>query len=1122
VPREVLVFEQLLLADRLKGEVEAWSYGGWPGATQTTHDLLHYWFDRTEDSSEKFFLCQRRAIEAVIYCHEILQVRSLRRLYERVAPDALNLSKAFLDEVEASPFIKECLKMATGTGKTWVLIALIVWQYFNLLRNEKPPGATGASNDWYSGRFMIVTPGHEVLNRILDAFEGPKDPNTGLREREDADVKRTLFVPSEWRKDFNYDLLEPDDVRANRSSPEGPFVFITNWQQFQLKTDKQSLWEQFTGEEIEEQPRGEFLLDFLTEHPDIVIMNDEAHHVHSMSVTGKGDIELVWRRFITLLNKRMIERYEAKRRLFLQVDYSATPFFGSGTQKRYFPHIVYDYDLKLASRDMLVKQLFLVEKQAIGGETIELRSLSGQEWKAARKPPESGKRVGELIGLSAGQKTLLQIGKTKLEQIAGEFQKKGIERKPVMLVLCEETAVADLVLSHMATLFTPENKPYDETKVMRIHTALSDKELDEARLRLNKIDENKDPLNVVVSVLMLREGFDRKNICVIVVLRAAEADLLLEQIVGRGLRLMFPQYEIEAIWQEKVEALEAIRTNKQPNSSYDFLFIVEHPRFRAFYDRLKEQGYLIGAGTTTSVTGSVIPVDAIPSRIPGFDLYWPIQIFEQGKFPALDEVGVEALPPYPLLDSFDSFRDSRHKIFVTEQHLDTGKKTATWKLENRYFDYNYFLANATKAIAREGQSALLTGHLAEITEVLDRYVSRYLFGQEIDFSLPQNYPVLNDPLVFDHIVKEVRNRLIKLMGQIRYVRTGQWQPLSSVSRIHIREKTAVDTWKCIYPKQAVAAKGGGFERNFMTRTLESSVEVIAYAKLDKKHALKIPYRDEFGILRNYEIDFLVKTKDSMFLVETKAEKDLDNENVGTKALAAYTWAKSANNLEPPQGVKQPLRWEYVMITDKVYEQSSGSFEALIPTMRSLRDRVIVRRRTQTTLLQPREPRIEDLVRGGEGESLEFKSSLMWDYKLNKPNPALELALAKDLSAFMNSSGGGTLIVGVADNGEILGLEKDMACLTKRPDRDGYEQKLMSLFGNQRPLSAQDCMSIHLSWYEPAGKTVLVIKVDSSNHPVYCKNEQKIPEFYIRAGNTCKPLNVQEAGDYIRDRWKTGN
>jgi type III restriction enzyme len=1112
-----------MLADRLREEVESWADQGWPGVTQTTYHLLHYWFDRPEDAPEKFFKCQRRAIETVIYCHEILQVRSLRELYQHVAPEALTLSKAFLDEVESTPFRKTCLKMATGTGKTWVLISLLVWQYFNLLRNEIPSGTRGVTSDWYSARFMIVTPGHEVKNRIFDAFEGPRNPDTNLREREKADINRALFVPLDWRKGFNFDILEPEDVRPNTSSLEGPFVFITNWQQFQFPSDAEqakSLWEQYTGEEIDKQGRGEFLLDYLTEHPDIVIMNDEAHHVHSASVTGKGDVELVWRRFITLLVKRMRERHGTKQKLFMQIDYSATPFFGSGIQKRYFSHIIYDYDLKQASHEMLVKQLFLVEKQAIGGETFELKSITGQEWKAARKPPEAGKRVGELIGLSPGQKTLLLIGKTKNEQIAKEFHEKGIEEKPVMLVLCEETEVADRVVEHMSTLFTPQNKPYGQERVMSIHTGLSEKELDAARLRLNKIDDNKDPLSVVVSVLMLREGFDRKNICVIVVLRAAEADLLLEQIVGRGLRLMFPRSQNDAIWQEKLEALEAIKNNKPPTASFDFLFIVEHPRFRAFYERLKEQGYIIGTGTTGPITGSVIPVDAIPSRISEFDLSWPIQIFEQGKFPEIGDIRVETLTPYPLLSSFESFRDSINKLRITETRMEDGKHVKTWKLENPYFDYNYFLASASKSIATERGSALLTGHLAEIAQVLDEYVSTYLFGKEIDFTLAENYPVLSEPPVFEHVAREVRKRLIDLMGKMRYENKGQWQQLSSVSRLLIREKTAVDTWKCIYPKQAVAAKGGGFERTFMTGSLENSVDVIAYAKLDKKHRLQIPYRDEYGILRNYEIDFLVKTKDSMYLVETKADDDLTDENVGVKALAAHTWANSANGLEPPVGVSQPSRWEYLLITDKVYKANSGSsFEALIPLMRSLRDRVIVHRTTQTTLSAPRKARLEDIIRRGEGESQEFKSSLMWDYQTNKSNKALEHAVAKDLSSFMNT-GGGTLIIGVANNGEILGLEKDFECLTQRPDKDGYEQKLMGVITSY--LDTKDTVNVHLSWAEQNGKNVAIIKVDASNHAVYCRNEQRIPEFFIRSGNTCQPLNVRETAEYVHEHWKSPN
>ena len=82
---------------------------------------------------------------------------------------------------------------------------------------------------------------------------------------------------------------------------------------------------------------------------------------------------------------------------------------------------------------------------------------------------------------------------------------------------------------------------------------------------------------------------------------------------------------------------------------FDFLFIVEHPRFRQFYEQLWQQGYLIGTAATTRVqaTGDIRPIDAIPDRIPELDIGWPLQIFEHGKPPDLSQINVSSLAPYP-------------------------------------------------------------------------------------------------------------------------------------------------------------------------------------------------------------------------------------------------------------------------------------------------------------------------------------------------------------------------------------------------------------------------------------------------------------------------------------------
>ena len=209
-------FSQMYLANALEGEVKAWVEQGWNGVTQTTLELFNYWFKRNEDTTERFHPCQQRAIETLVYCHEILQVKTLQEVFERVAPEAIYQHLPLKQEVETIPFPKYAVKMATGSGKTWVLAALLVWQYFNKINDERPGN--------YSYRFLIVTPGHEVLNRLLDSFKGKRDLKTGDRMPDKSDYKRSLFMPDglHWRDRFHLDIRDPDDVKSNSTPPDGP------------------------------------------------------------------------------------------------------------------------------------------------------------------------------------------------------------------------------------------------------------------------------------------------------------------------------------------------------------------------------------------------------------------------------------------------------------------------------------------------------------------------------------------------------------------------------------------------------------------------------------------------------------------------------------------------------------------------------------------------------------------------------------------------------------------------------------------------------------------------------------------------------------------------------------
>jgi type III restriction enzyme len=926
------------LAEKLAGEVEGWSKQGWKqGTTDTTQELLEYWFNDIESSEVgKFYECQQRAIETIIYCHEVLQVRSLSELYQKMSPESMS-SEAIAEEVKSSNFAKYCLKMATGTGKTWVLIALIVWQYFNSLNNEVPGHAKGTSNDWYSPRFLLVAPGTEVLDRLLDAVEGKKD-ETGSRDPSKADIKYTLFMPEDWRAKFDsVQILDPSDVRPNSPFPDGPFIFVSNWQQFSLRKDPESLWERLTGEEVsDESPRGEFLAEALSEFSSLNVMNDEAHHVHIYR--GKEENrEMVWRRFINTLHIRMTDKHKQERGSFLQFDFSATPFLGSGKQKSYFPHIVYDFDLPHAMDQMLVKQLWLEERQALDSrfETLDFR--------AVRKKPESGKRLGEIVDLSEGQKTLIEIGLKKLEQLTEEFRSKAIQRKPVMMILCEETTVANLVKQHLSHVTDNNAQPYDNKKVLVLHTDLPDSELKEARIRLTRVDDDKDPLNVIVSVLMLREGFDRKNICVSVVLRASEAELLLEQIVGRGLRLMFQKEDYPQVWNLKEEARTEIIDRRVPSSNFDFLFIVEHPKFREFYRKLRqEEGYLIPEGDTgkKSSTGDLLKIDALQDRIPKFNLAWPIQQYEQGAFPDLMQIDVSKIPPIQSLASFEDLREMLGDISIVEIHFG-GAKGRVWKIEDKYFSYSTFLSEAAKAIAEQGNRKLLSGHYAEIAALIDDYVTNYLFGKKVSFDDPKSRRILKYQSIVDHVISEIRRAVLNKLGELKYEDTGIWSRLSDISMIYLRERTSIKSSRCIYSRQGFSSKGGGFERKFMIDVLESSSDVLAYAKLDRRHPLKIPYRDENGVTRNYEVDFIVKTSEKMFLVETKADKDLSDKTVILKAKAGNSWCNNASRITAPLDVNQPKEWEYLILAESIFKANSNlTFGELAKFCRLQRDKMI--------------------------------------------------------------------------------------------------------------------------------------------------------------------------------------
>ena len=157
--------------------------------------------------------------------------------------------------------------------------------------------------------------------------------------------------------------------------------------------------------------------------------------------------------------------------------------------------------------------------------------------------------------------------------------------------------------------------------------------------------------------------------------------------------------------------------------------------------------------------------------------------------------------------------------------------------------------------------------------------------------------------------------------------------------------------------------------------------------------------------------------------------------------------------------------------------------------------------------------IHQLIADGEGPLLEFKSSLRWDCKLEKINKALEAVILKTLSGFMNS-GGGTLLIGVADDQEVLGLQNDYNTLRKK-DRDGFEIALMTLVSSS--LGTDLCKHVHILFHEIDGKDICRVIISGSPRPVYLKHDGKL-KLFVRAGGSTRELNLQEAVEYISNHW----
>ena len=909
--------------------------------TPVTRELLQYWFCEpfTTERTINFHAGQRQAILNTIYLHEIAGIQTVEDTYTAMMPDEMGMVNLNNLTQEKYQMPKYAVKMATGTGKTWVMHALVLWQMLNARHNGLP--------DRYTQRFLLIAPGNIVYDRLLDAYLGKMVD--GERRAETSDLHRCqeLFLPPQYSEEVlsfvQTNTVSKEQGIGRKATGEG-LIAITNWHLFLQREDEEeekTLVDRIlplrpgiaAGNALDALDRRYLRgteAEYLHDLPDLMVINDEAHHVHEGVRDRKGandayshvdgDKEDVqWQQALDY----MLDGKQTR----IQVDFSATPYEqrGSGRKAReiYFPHIVADFDLREAMQRGLVKILSLDQRQA-------LTDLEDLDYNAIR----DGRSV---IDLSDGQKLMLRAGLERLNRLQADF---GDQKHAKMLVMCEDTKVTPLVEAYLLT----QGLGADE--VLRVDSdakgRVKDDEWNRVKERLSNMDSYPTP-RVVVSVLMLREGFDVNNICVIVPLRSSESNILLEQTVGRGLRLMWREPEYDEAKMENRQRL--LVEKREPLNYMDILFIVEHPRFRQFYDDLINGGLAaVDSGeSTASALGDMLTAELKPDY-KDYDIAW-INILRDSEelleMPVPDVERMEVFTAYTL-NQLRRYLATEGETFVSQA---VTMKTTFGKFNvkadlftaNSYREYLLKLLRIVTHTQEREKPLLQTGE-AMLMQTLDHYIRTRLFGHPFDPFNGNDWKILlaQNCVVTQHIIKVMATELYRLQQEVLTTEAEVEETwFSKVEKLPVREQYSLQLHKTIYTRTAFPSHGGGLERAFM-EFIDADSEVERWIKISEtRHRFAtIAYMRTDGLLATYHPDFLVVSADTVFMIETKGNDREQDRNVLQKRRAATEWCEKINQL--PIALRRGLTWEYVLLCEEDFYALSRNGATFIDICRRCR------------------------------------------------------------------------------------------------------------------------------------------------------------------------------------------
>jgi type III restriction enzyme len=795
--------------------------------------LFRFWFDdehRADDGSLfRFYFAQREAVETFVYLVEMEQIKWFGDLLQFAAQQVMLNPKD-----QRRP--RFAIKMATGSGKTLAAALCIAWSYFHAMLEPDSPMTTA---------FLMVAPNVIVFERLRLDFA------------DCLTFRRDPIIPPEWEADWDMTVVLQDEVVPVTTKG---VLYLTNvhrlYEPLAEKEPAVNPIDAMIGPRVNRDALvagAEELMDRLRLHPRLLVINDEAHHVWSP--------KLRWSEALDTLHRDLQARHstaDPRAGLVVQLDFSATPKDQGGNL---FPHIIVDYPLAAAVSDGIVKMPLIGELHGATVQPGESALQKYQQW--------------------------LDVAVARWRKFDEVLVKAG--KRPILFVMCENTQAADEVGDYLRRI--PD---FAGDQLLVIHTnregEVKKEELEVARQAARECDSPTSKIKAIVSVLMLREGWDVKNVCVIATLRSlsAKARILPEQALGRGLRRMTP-----------------------PGSGFDErVVVIEHDAFRDLWSSELDGGLIVERRDADKVDSGAVAIFVDEGKLT-YDIEVPVLT----RAVARSESPLQALTQEDIPDPGERLVIPNvapdEYIHYRGVHLLTKKEIERHEFRVPYpEDPMGVVAWYVKQVARAGGMSGLAGQFSALAPLVRGYLEKRLFESEVQ---------LEDKVILRRLAENDAQRVVFEAFRVALRALTIEERAVSLAQTPFRvSETPAFPWS----KHTVAAQRTIFNLVPLDSTLEGrfavfldrATDVAAFAKLTMNSRFALEYLSSTGSLRFYYPDFVLRLTDGAHLVlETKGLEDVE---VSLKDRRARKWCQDASALTG-------VRWAYLKVPEGLFGTYTG-------------------------------------------------------------------------------------------------------------------------------------------------------------------------------------------------------